>query len=83
MSPDAFEDVAVRRDAKVKALAAVDPGLPNVAVLVVLLGAEPWMLEITQKQAELLEETPLNVDWRCEKLLNERFRQNGAHAPVT
>jgi hypothetical protein len=44
---------------------ACNPGLPDIACLIVFLGSERWMAQVFNEQGNLLSEGALDLGWSC------------------
>ena len=60
---DIFNEIRVIDDGEVRAPSLVDSGLPQISGLLVFLGMERWVLEVSGQESKLLFESPLDVSW--------------------
>ena len=48
---------------EIKTPAAVDSGLPDSSILIVFLGSERWVTEVSDHERNLFVKSPLNSGW--------------------
>ncbi len=79
MWDEVYEVVRVAFDLEIKAPPAVDSGLPDVAGLVVLLGAERRVAKVLKKEGYAAVNGSLDVWRRTRVALEEAFGIDRAH----
>lgn len=76
---DREQDVGVVLDLEVEAPVAIDAGLPDVARLVVLLGAERMVTEVAEQESKLLLEVLADSSRCCSDILIEPVGSSCVH----
>jgi hypothetical protein len=74
------KDIRIAFDPEIKPPAAVHPGLPAIAV--VLLGPQGRVLDIPEKVRKLFAKQPLHLGGSGYKAISEWFSYDGAHVLV-
>jgi hypothetical protein len=60
---DVNEVVGIALDGEIETPAAVDPGLPDSSSLIIFLGSERWVTEISDQEGNLFVKSPLDTGW--------------------
>ena len=81
MFGDVVEPVGVALDREVKPPPSRDPGLPEVARLVVLLGAQGGVAEVLEQELEFLVKGPLDGGWSAGVAADEALREGSGPLP--